>query len=488
MNRRTMVLEPETPDEEWSDIKEQYLEERLHKESSILTKIHTKGIFPGVICLASRHPSLLTGTSVEYDATDGSGPIIRNKIRLWLKGKGDTFLSIKTPRDMLRIIFDVLEDYLLDKNAPGDDVSSRPGRPSRRRRLATKALVIDFDNGEDRDLTTANPSRHKKRTGTPIYMARRVRGMVVAEGQYTFPAILQVTEKMARHIAEEIGLEYDLHHLRYEAESLFWVLLFWCITAQPCYQPEWANIVYKRFLKLIPRSDWDSLIEVNDRRHSHFIMDFPRTCLHPAYSSFYMLLKGIMEQLGVDPEFTKDTLKKEPEYLHEAMQRLIINFLAENINNPFMDLERMDKWREQESPSMVAGTTTPQSSDSPRTEPHRPVKRQNIGVALPKAKSGGCHHLDSSPTVETFRFKCTDDIQVSDESGTSSKGDIGSLTSQVSFWESERGVPFGEEGANKVCEEVSDDPGCSRLEQANGSPTEKRRRGVKVGEEKKAKN
>lgn len=109
MNRRTMVLEPETPDEEWSDIKEQYLEERLHKESSILTKIHTKGIFPGVICLASRHPSLLTGTSVEYDATDGSGPIIRNKIRLWLKGKGDTFLSIKTPRDMLRIIFDVLE-------------------------------------------------------------------------------------------------------------------------------------------------------------------------------------------------------------------------------------------------------------------------------------------------------------------------------------------------------------------------------------------
>lgn len=86
-------------------------------------------------------------------------------------------------------------DYLLDKNAPGDDVSSRP---SRRRRLATKALVIDFDNGEDRDLTTANPSRHKKRTGTPIYMARRVRGMVVAEGQYTFPAILQVTEKMAR--------------------------------------------------------------------------------------------------------------------------------------------------------------------------------------------------------------------------------------------------------------------------------------------------
>lgn len=77
----------------------------------------------------------------------------------------------------------------------------------------------------------------------------------------------------------------------------------------------------------------------------------------------------------MDPEFTKDTLKKEPEYLHEAMQRLIINFLAENINNPFMDLERMDKWREQESPSMVAGTTTPQSSDSPRTEPHRPVKR-----------------------------------------------------------------------------------------------------------------
>ncbi|PVF93615.1 hypothetical protein CPB86DRAFT_789947 [Serendipita vermifera] len=325
-----------------------------------------------------------------------------------------SLLNVKTPRDTLTTLFDTLEisrllfkhyhnfhcaldprnilirdtpasfddrltrgpeevcfsQHLLDKDTPnGDDHFQCPNRC----RLATKVCLVDFDYAESVGVLSAVSEGQKKRhTGTPMFMARRQRGLFLRRGIYELPAIPQVSQNLTEYykrlfperldkflpnepkivrILEEIKLEYDLYHLRYEAESLFWVLLFWCMTAQPNRQPEWEDTVDKRFCKTLPRSLWWTLIEAHDNRNNTFVLDFSKSCLHPAYSSFYGLLQEMRQQLILDPEFAENMLKREPEYLHEVMQRLIINFLVENADEAFMDLERSSKQREIDTPS-----------------------------------------------------------------------------------------------------------------------------------------
>ncbi|CAG8552976.1 7313_t:CDS:2, partial [Acaulospora colombiana] len=199
-------------------------------------------------------------------------------------------------------------DYLLDETAWGDNISSEH---SKRRRLETKTLAIDFDNG---DLTAASPSlQHKQRA------VRVVTKVLLLE---TMP---QVSQKFAEHyqrlfpdrlrkfppnepeiilITESRELEYGLHHLRYEAESLFWALLFWYMTAQPHHPPEWEAAVDKRFKKILGHNDLGCLVDVDDRRDLHFISDFLPAYLHPGYSSLPGLLSQMAEQFIADPDYS----------------------------------------------------------------------------------------------------------------------------------------------------------------------------------------
>jgi hypothetical protein len=200
-------------------------------------------------------------------------------------------------------------------------------------------------------------------------MARRLRGMKLRQGPYDLPPMPEVTGKVSGHyqrlfpdrltkfppnkpepeivrIPKTTDLGYGPHHLRYEAESLFWVLLFWCMTAKPHAQAQWEGNPDEEFRTTLSATEWSSLIDIVDHRHQNFIADFARSTLHPAYSPFYGLMVEIVEHLRVDPDFSSEPLRKEPEYIHEVLQRLIINFLVENADSPFMDLERSGKLRE----------------------------------------------------------------------------------------------------------------------------------------------
>lgn len=81
------------------------------------------------------------------------------------------------------------------------------------------------------------------------------------------------------------------------------------------------------------------------------------------------------EQFIGDPDFSQDELKKEREYFHEALQRLIINFLAENTNQEFMVLGRSEKHRPVSGPEMAGSTTTTYWAESSYQERSTPVKR-----------------------------------------------------------------------------------------------------------------
>jgi hypothetical protein len=119
------------------------------------------------------------------------------------------------------------------------------------------------------------------------------------------------------------------HLLRYDAESVFWYLFWCCVQAQPAGKLSGDNI---------HSGIWSDLTSPPplDRRDS-LIARFPMHFLHPAYSELEPLLESMSEHLQGDLFFATDGRRKADEYLHEAFQRLILNFLSANATKPFMD-------------------------------------------------------------------------------------------------------------------------------------------------------
>jgi hypothetical protein len=89
-------------------IKEQYIVEgRRFMEGPILKKIHEAGRFPGVVRLD--HSEYVKGISVEHRTNKKDDKITRLKTRLVLKDKGNRLADVKTPREFLMGIYDLLE-------------------------------------------------------------------------------------------------------------------------------------------------------------------------------------------------------------------------------------------------------------------------------------------------------------------------------------------------------------------------------------------
>ena len=166
------------------------------------------------------------------------------------------------------------------------------------------------------------------------------------------------------------------HKLSYDAESILWLLLYWAIQIQP-----------KRGNKedQIPGSLWVDLTSGDDKLdpRRRFVNDYSAVC-HPDYRPLDTLLMSLFQQLSgyqeyvslpsegykvvsQDPDATVDT-RKEEEYLHEAFQRTILNFIVENIEQPFMKAEISPIRRKKEkevgvSQSRTTGASAKRSHD-----------------------------------------------------------------------------------------------------------------------------
>ena len=125
------------------------------------------------------------------------------------------------------------------------------------------------------------------------------------------------------------------HLLRYDAESVFWCLLWWCIQAKPENQPEEASsLIYQM-----------AFMGLDDRRDAYFIRSFHNDFLHSSYGKLYGLLDDMREHLQGDLDFSKSGDRTDPEYIHEVFQRLILNFLDSNRAQGFMDLQKAEEPR-----------------------------------------------------------------------------------------------------------------------------------------------
>jgi hypothetical protein len=121
-----------------------------------------------------------------------------------------------------------------------------------------------------------------------------------------------------------IGLDHD-------AESVFWLLLYWVVGAQPagCAKEDvsafiWASLmgnISSRIASLRTLSDEDSLEEF----------------AHSLYQPLLPLLSNLAAILVVDRYWLNESeTRNNEEYVAEAFQRLILKFILENRDKEFM--------------------------------------------------------------------------------------------------------------------------------------------------------
>jgi hypothetical protein len=215
------------------------------------------------------------------------------------------------------------------------------------------------------------------RIGTPEFMARLVRIPTISASPVPLHHVPMpqlkgdALELYEKHVGKRLSefpenkmLTYEIkkgkdirndykHRLSYDAESILWLLLYWAIQIQPSPSKEKDRI--PGTVDKISADIWVLLTGGDgkkDSRRKLVPLGTDPLC-HPYYKLLDALLRSLFQQLSTyqeyvslpsegykvaseDPDATVDT-RKEEEYLHEAFQRTILDFIVENIKQPFMN-------------------------------------------------------------------------------------------------------------------------------------------------------
>jgi hypothetical protein len=211
--------------------------------------------------------------------------------------------------------------------------------------------------------------------GTPIFTARAVVSCKQRRGKYILEPMPQLDQENGAYKAYDAAIpdrlrafppnkeeRYEIpidkeinpfkHKLQYDAESVFWLLLYWAIRACPVENTSPAS-------KKIAKRYWGPLTDTQDEawdpREAFLGQNFPSGAVHPVYQPLELLLENMAQQLRGDHEQVPDDSRKKDDYLHEVFQRLILNFLFTHDGNLFMTEQKgPDPRKPVEEPGMKA--------------------------------------------------------------------------------------------------------------------------------------
>ena len=214
--------------------------------------------------------------------------------------------------------------------------------------------------------------------GTPIFIARAVErgdhvpavcgfvpGIPESPHRYTvvhpdrvktFPASEDTFINPEREKSQPKQWRHELEH---DAESVFWLLLYWAMVVQPegCSKEK------------IRSHSWGSLLG-NFEDREDFVDGLSRHAIpntHSFYKPLRPLIKNLAAILVIDSHWLKASdPRKDTFYVTEAFQRLILKFMIENRNETFMDrpVEKTFREVEQVPRSNAKSVTDSQAADS----------------------------------------------------------------------------------------------------------------------------
>jgi hypothetical protein len=164
------------------------------------------------------------------------------------------------------------------------------------------------------------------------------------------------------------------HELDHDVESVFWLFLYWTMVVQPTEGPPegyiepifWSNLstsenpqVRESFLLML--SSGRPLVNLT----------------HSVYEPLLPLISNLAAILVVDRHWLPESdVRKTPEYICEAFQRLILQFIDSNRNEHFMTCPVGESLRQLEP---VAESQTMSSPTQQRDGEERENKRRCLG-------------------------------------------------------------------------------------------------------------
>ncbi|KAG8926025.1 hypothetical protein FRC00_003363 [Tulasnella sp. 408] len=378
------------------------------KEHEILDGLHQPKRVPGVV-EAVYHKEIELPSQLE-DLRIG-----RKKHRHGLRQLGRPFASIPTAKEMLKVAFDTVEVLrnlkakrgILHRDISTGNVMYAPPSEdnqdsetltqdeevlffseyflSESQRRTTSVLLVDFNHAEDLTNKTGPDHERVERTGTPIFMARAVgqgRAMDIPEwepAQFLAP-IPSAPDLYAEQYQDsrlkkfppqrsKIFTKPDedrppwRHELDHDIESVFWLMLYWAMTAQP---EGGAS-------EDIPTTSWSLLMGSVVDRDTLLNSLLQQRTSEGTFHSIFRPLNGLFKKLAeilcsVDRHWLpKAETRNDPEYFAEAFQRLILQFLIDHEkgdDKSFMNqaINSKPRQRKGESTEVPNSSTTNQRS------------------------------------------------------------------------------------------------------------------------------
>jgi hypothetical protein len=162
------------------------------------------------------------------------------------------------------------------------------------------------------------------------------------------------------------------HELDHDVESVFWLLLYWAMVAQPegCLG------------KFIDSGSWTWMLKDSDHR-AGLVSTLssgppPQNLLHSVYEPVWPLISNLAALLVVDSHWIPESsARKRPDYMCEAFQRLILQFIDSKRSENFMTCRVADSLRQVEGvPQSQALSTTP--SQFKESEGQTQAKRRRL--------------------------------------------------------------------------------------------------------------
>jgi hypothetical protein len=127
------------------------------------------------------------------------------------------------------------------------------------------------------------------------------------------------------------------HELEHDAESVFWLFLYWAMVIQPKSQSK-----KKIQNEAIDSAAWAEITGDAEKRRGLVVKlaqgVISRGLTHSFFKPLLPLIENLAAFLVVDRHWLEQSDKRnQPEYLNEAFQQLILAFIFENRGKEFMD-------------------------------------------------------------------------------------------------------------------------------------------------------
>ena len=156
------------------------------------------------------------------------------------------------------------------------------------------------------------------------------------------------------------------HELDHDTESVFWVLLYWLICAQPEGEEN----------EPIPAYIWTSFTGPAQAR-TRLLRYSLNDTTHSAYEPLWSLLDRLTAILNADRHWVEQAdPRNDPGYINEAFQRLILQFILDHRNEGFMRHRIDGHPRRPQQVSGYSRSTT--DSGRKRSSPEQPRRSKRF--------------------------------------------------------------------------------------------------------------